>query len=390
MSLRQRSGRNILEDVLYAQCWEDPEIDRAAFRTTPRDDIFTITSGGCNTLAFLLDAPASVTALDLNPAQNYLLELKIAAIRTLSYGQLLGFLGVVHDSDRGNVYHRLREQLTPNAREYWDSKPDVLQSGIVHCGRFEGYLRTVRRCTELLVGRDAIWALFAARSMDERREIYERKWTSLRWKSVTGALLSRSFMSLVFDPAFFAHLDEPISFGAHFEQILRHAFVTLPVSKSPFLSYALLGYFRSHDSLPVYLREASVPIIRSRLDRVSIVHGDCGTYFRSRPADTFSRFNFTNIFEWMSRDTYEHLLRETIRVARTGAVMTYRNLLVRRSHPPVLNAWISTHGPRAQALHTRDLSFLYRTYVVESIHKEPNVWLSQSRECTMQPASAVS
>jgi len=36
---------------------EDPEMDRIAFGTKPGDIVFSITSGGCNALSFLLDDP---------------------------------------------------------------------------------------------------------------------------------------------------------------------------------------------------------------------------------------------------------------------------------------------------------------------------------------------
>ena len=73
----------LFRDVLYANCWEDPQLDRAAFGIGPDDVVFSITSGGCNVLTFLLDDPRKVIAVDANPHQGYLLELKMAAFRTL-------------------------------------------------------------------------------------------------------------------------------------------------------------------------------------------------------------------------------------------------------------------------------------------------------------------
>lgn len=42
-----------------------------------------ITSAGCNALDYVLQEPEHDFAVDLNPAQNALLELKLAAIRGL-------------------------------------------------------------------------------------------------------------------------------------------------------------------------------------------------------------------------------------------------------------------------------------------------------------------
>jgi hypothetical protein len=71
----------------------------------------------------------------------------------------------------------------------------------------------------------------------------------------------------------------------------------------------------------------------------------------------------------MSDDSYEDLLRETVRVAKDKAVLTYRNLLVFREHPSTLNSNIRSLKKMARALHEKDLSFIYNNYVVEEIQK---------------------
>ena len=45
------------------------------------DACLTLTSGGCNAINMCLQGASSVTAVDCNPAQSALLELKAAAIR---------------------------------------------------------------------------------------------------------------------------------------------------------------------------------------------------------------------------------------------------------------------------------------------------------------------
>jgi S-adenosylmethionine-diacylglycerol 3-amino-3-carboxypropyl transferase len=63
--------------LLYNACWEDPRVDRGLFGITPASCILVITSAGCNALDYLLDDPAEIVALDINPRQNALLELKL-------------------------------------------------------------------------------------------------------------------------------------------------------------------------------------------------------------------------------------------------------------------------------------------------------------------------
>ena len=90
--------------VAYSQCWEDPETARHALRVTPDDDVLVVTSGGCNALALLLDQPRSITAIDKNPAQNYLLELKRRAVQRLSHDDLMYFVGARWFEGRKALY----------------------------------------------------------------------------------------------------------------------------------------------------------------------------------------------------------------------------------------------------------------------------------------------
>jgi hypothetical protein len=74
--------------LVYNTCWEDPAVDRQALRLTPDDVLLVIGSAGCNVLDYALQAPRAIHAVDANPRQNALLELKIAAIRHLDLAWL--------------------------------------------------------------------------------------------------------------------------------------------------------------------------------------------------------------------------------------------------------------------------------------------------------------
>jgi len=235
--------------------------------------------------------------------------------------------------------------------------------------------------TRAIVGLKTVREFFAERPSGERRALYEEHWNTLRWMVCTRLFLGRRFMSLFFDKAFFAQLTEDFSFGKHFEGKIRHALTEIPLWRSSFLSYALLGHYQSHSSLPVYLREENIPTIRARLDRLSLSTDDCASFFRSLPADTISRFNFSNIFEWMPQSDFEDLLKETVSVATDNAVMTYRNLLVPRSHPHAMNGMISSRQREAEQLHDRDLSFLYRSYIIEDIKSRRATHVHRHSSC---------
>jgi len=370
-AVRSMRHSGVFRDILYAQCWEDPEIDRQAFRIRPDDVIFSITSGGCNVLAFLVDNPAKIVALDLNPYQNHVLELKIAAFRTLQYENLLEFLGILPSDQRIITYNKtLRVVLNPESRHYWDHHPGKISTGIIHTGRYEGYMHMLRKWFCVMMGKSFFRDLYEAGDQHERELLYKEKWNNIRWRLFTGFFLSRFWMTFLFDKAFFVQLEKSFSFGAHFRGIIRKAITELPVRESSFLAYILFGNFYSIKHLPVYLRRENFEVIRGRLDRIVMITGNCRDYFLSLPGESFSKFNFTNIFEWMSPPDYEEMLRETIRVARPGSIITYRNLLVPRSRPESLANYIEPERELSEQLHRQDLSFIYRAYHVEQIVKK--------------------
>lgn len=107
--------------LVYNACWEDPRLDRVALALGPEDSVLVITSAGCNALDYLLQGPRHVFAVDLNPCQNALLELKCAAIRELEFADFFAMFGRGRFEGCGSAYAAcLRRHLGPSARRFWD------------------------------------------------------------------------------------------------------------------------------------------------------------------------------------------------------------------------------------------------------------------------------
>ena len=69
--------------LVYAQIWEDPDVDMTALQIRPDSRIIAIASGGCNVLSYLTADPEAITAVDLNTAHIALNKLKLAAAQHL-------------------------------------------------------------------------------------------------------------------------------------------------------------------------------------------------------------------------------------------------------------------------------------------------------------------
>ena len=87
MKRRPRPSAANRSPVPCQVAWEDPRIDCDVLRIQPNDRLLLLTTGGCNVLDRLIDGPEHIVAADLNVAQNALLELKLACLKTLTYEQ---------------------------------------------------------------------------------------------------------------------------------------------------------------------------------------------------------------------------------------------------------------------------------------------------------------
>src|ERR1700680_1755125 len=145
--------------LMFTQSWEDPACDLAALRPQRGDTILAITSGGDNVLGFLLTDPRQVIAVDLNPAQTYLLELKQAAFRRLAHGEMLVLLGV-RAGDSLVSFGRLRNALRPAAPAFWDARRHWLAKGLLTQGGFERYYAMLRATLRVVMGRRRLDRLF--------------------------------------------------------------------------------------------------------------------------------------------------------------------------------------------------------------------------------------
>jgi len=356
--------------IRYAQCWEDADVLVAGLDTAPGARILSICSAGDNALALLVRDPAEVVAVDLSPAQIACLHLRIAAYRALSHQELLELIGSRPSTRRLALYRRCRDDggLHTDAVAFWDARPAEIERGIGAIGKFEGYFETFRRRVLPLVhSRSHVEALLQPRTAEARESFYESTWNTWRWRAVFRIFFSRFMMGrLGRDPSFFAHVDGPVA-----TRILaraRHALVTLDPSRNPYLHWILTGTHGAQ--LPLALREEHFETIRSRLERITVVHGPIECAVESaldRSSSPFDAFNLSDIFEYMSPADSETLLRRLVDAAAPGARLLYWNMLAPRACPPALADRVEPMQELAERLHHEDQAFFYSRLVIERV-----------------------
>lgn len=354
--------------IRYAQVWEDADLLLEGLALPAGGHAISIASAGDNALALLLRDPASVVAVDMNPAQLACLRLRVAALRCLEHEELLGLVGSrpMPAAERTALYRRCRPALAEDAARFWDAHPAAIAGGIGHAGKFERYFALFRRrLLPLVHGRRRIEALLEGNAERDRREaFYEQYWNTFRWRLLFRLFFSRRVMGMLGrDPAFFQYVEGRVA--DRIMERVRHALVELNPADNPFLAWILAGEHRR--ALPAWLRPENTAVIRERLDRLRLFHGSLEAWFSRHPGQRFHAFNLSDIFEYMSEENTAALLGRCADAAHPGARLAYWNMLVPRARPGALAHRIRPLAEEASALHDRDKAFFYSRFVLEEV-----------------------
>ncbi len=359
--------------LFFAQVREDPRLEIDALAPLSGAKVVVVSSGGCTALSLLAAGAGHVTAVDLNAAQNHLVELKVAALRSLTMPEIMSFFGVARGTHerRMRTYKTIRPLLSERAAAFWDAHQDLLGRGALACGVSEQFISAVVKVVKLFIhGRRRIERLLALETLEEQREFFDREWNTRRWRLLFPTLLNRWTFNRTYDPAFFREVENP-SFAAHFRRLLEHALCDVPVRSNYFLHQMLLGTYpnRVPDGVPPYLDRTRREVLRTRLNCLDLVDGGYGEYLATLDDSSVDALALSNICEWLDEAGVDRLFAQVLRVAKPGARFCFRNFVGHTEIPERFrNAIIEDpHAGRRAIL--RDRSCLQSRFVICRIVK---------------------
>ncbi|MEX4006312.1 DUF3419 family protein [Neoaquamicrobium sediminum] len=363
----------LFHGLVYAQIWEDPEVDMAALEIGPGHHLVTIASGGCNALSYLLADPARIEAVDLNPAHVAFNRLKLAALATLpDYETFHRFYGKADDSANIEDYGRyLAPVLDAETRAYWEGRTlsgrkrisifrrRLYRHGLL--GNFIGWGHRVAR----LYGADPR-GLLQARTLEDQRRFFDSTIAPLfekrlvRW--ATGQ--KSSLFGLGIPPQQY----EALAGGSDMATVLRARLEKLacdfPLSENYFAWQAFgRGYGEGDCPLPPYLSRENFEAVRARADRASVVNVSITELLAAKPAASVDRYVLLDAQDWMSDEQLNALWAEITRTAKPDARVIFRtaaadNLLPGRVEDATLSRW-DYREAESRAFHARDRSSIY-------------------------------
>ncbi len=380
----------LFRKLVYAQIWEDPDVDMEALAIARGHTIVAIASGGCNALSYLVADPGRVETVDLNPAHIAFNRLKLTALQALpDHEAFHRFYGRADDARNIEAYRRhVRPALDADTRAYWEGRTlwgrrrismfrrHLYRHGLL--GHFIGWGHRVAR----LYGVDPRDLLKTA-SIEEQRRFFDESIAPLFEKRLVRWATDRkaSLFGLGIPPQQYEALAGADGRHKSMATVLRGRLEKLacgfPLSENYFAWQAFgRGYgSEPHAPLPPYLLKRNYEAVRARAGRVSIENVSITELLAAKPAQSVDRVVLLDAQDWMSDSQLNALWREITRTAAPGARVIFRtageeNLLTGRVDETLLSRW-DYRQEESRALHGRDRSSIYGGFHLMVLRESP-------------------
>ena len=376
-------------NLVYNTCWEDPRLDRAALELGRDDTLLAVTSAGCNVLDYALTGPRHIHAVDLNPRQSALLELKLAGIRHLDFDRFFGMFGRGCLPEAREAYRDLlRADLSPWSQRYWDRWIGFFSNphrSFFFRGAAGLFAQAVNVYVNHVIGvRPHVDAMLEAPTLELQREIWESRLRERFWsRAMRFAIDRHATLSMVGVPKaqrrqVESHYDGGIV--AFAQDCLDAVFGRLPLSDNYFWRVYLTGRY-TPECCPEYLKPVNFKRLKAGLaDRIS-VHTDSVQHFLETNEVRISRYVLLDHMDWLSDRHFPALVGEWQAIlarAAAGARAIWRSgglrtdfldrvVVEHRGRRRPLQDFLFYHRELAADLHARDRVHTYGSFAIADV-----------------------
>ena len=314
MGIAHNINENVFRQIhgnslVYNACWEDPRCDRRLLNLNEKSRVVMLTSAGCNALDYLLDNPAQVHCVDINPRQNALLHLKIAMLQATDHATMFQFFGDGMAPHARVVYHDVLRQRMPEAYSalFWERNLRYFNGrGLRKSFYWHGGSGTVawiiRQWLHTRTETDrTAHRLLASQNMDEQRFWYERFEPLFLNRFVQWLVQQHFVQSMLGVPKSQQHLAAtffPEGLIGYIRQCLRHVFTELPLADNYFWKLYFFGHY-DPDCCPNYLHPEYFDTLRARSERISTYTGSLTDFLRNNPGQ-YTHFVLLDHQDWLA------------------------------------------------------------------------------------------
>eukprot|EP00118_Oscarella_pearsei_P002339 m.10281 g.10281 ORF g.10281 m.10281 type:complete len:381 (+) comp22125_c0_seq2:3-1145(+) len=358
-----------LSVIRYSHVWEDHRSLLKGLDVGPDDDVLSITSSGDNVLNLLLEGqPRSITAIDMSPSQNAILELKLAAIKSLSHAQFVYLLGIDGEDQTGSrvhIYAQIRHELPAYARNYFDAHPEAIENGVAASGRLDKFFRSYRENHLYATAPpSSIERLFHAKTISDQAAVFNEIFTPEARDCFLSYFTFERVAKEGRDASQMKYLGEtnvPETVWSRFKRTLT----TVPTSDNFYLSLFLLG----RESTPgegvacPYVRAENFDRLKALADRVVVVTDTIENFILSGRS-RITKMNLSDIFEYMSEDACDDMMTALADHLLPGGRLAFWTVFVPRSPSASLQKKLQLQEKLSDKIYSLDRAIFYGSFQV--------------------------
>jgi len=347
---------------LWVQTEEDPDITLQALGPAATGRVLCVASGGDTPLALLMAGAREVIAVDVNPAQVAVAEVKVRSVEILDIASL-GALWLGHDpAARLSTYRSVEDKLTLTARQIvgqWlcqcDAKPLIEQGGM------QGVGTELRANQPALAARLPGW--FQTEDLPAQRQYHDEY---LGGVAETVAALRQTRAEHWFGRGGESDAAVAAEMRSHFLRRFRHLTECIRVAGNPYAAHLLLGSYPP-DSRPWYLTANGFADSR-KTGQVRFIVDDIAEVVAAQHPGSLDGADLSNVTDLLSEAESARLFRHLARALRPGGRCVHRNLVWAEPYPVAEGFERNVAGSRE--LTDRDRSFVYSAITVDVCPQE--------------------
>jgi S-adenosylmethionine-diacylglycerol 3-amino-3-carboxypropyl transferase len=350
---------NFFSRLSYSFGNEDWRTEQKALRLKPGDRVVCITGSGDRPLNLLYADCGEIVSVDANPMQNYLLELKQAAIKELDYDDYLSFLGANPTANRLELYRKISPSLHLASQEFWNKHIPLIEKGILYQGMVERLCKTSAFFFNLFKKKD-IEKLFLMDDMNEQRKFVDERWNSPLLRRIFEIALSPTLTRLFgIDPGLYENLPKGFHPGKYIFDRLYTCLHRSLAKEAPLISLVIRGKI-DKPGYPPCMLPTGCHAIKQRLDRIKVEHDDIINYLETAPANSFNAFSLSDVSSYLDPERYQRLIKAVHRTARPGATFCLRQFLSEYTIPEEFQHSFARDSGLEELLQKEDRCFVYR------------------------------
>jgi S-adenosylmethionine:diacylglycerol 3-amino-3-carboxypropyl transferase len=168
-------------------------------------------------------------------------------------------------------------------------------------------------------------------------------------------------------PATFAYVTQA-RIGAELLNRAERSLTRVALADNFFVEYILTGAYTDLETSHPYLRASNFQFLKDHVSRVTLKIRDLRDYLLELPSTAVTKFNLSNIFEYMSEDEFYTTAREFLRTSRGKARIAYWSLFVLRPLPMECASHIYSQPSESVKLLASSRTFFYGGFHVWHVH----------------------